>query len=119
MNVKVRLVSSYGGHSLSTNGSVNLTLKASYSELSNSVKLMQLLNNDIDIKAKLPGMSPVKLGSFRIKMIRVDDDGESVIKFNGLIDYVEADNLTTLVTDEEFVVMFEADVEEEDENEEE
>ena len=86
MTIKVREVVKYGGHSLSANGSVNFTLKANYSELTNSIKLMQLLNNDVIIKAKIPGVGPKKLGIFRIKQIIVDGDGESSIKYKGLND---------------------------------
>lgn len=123
MTIKVREVVKYGGHSLSANGSVNFTLKAKYSELTNSIKLMQLLNNDVIIKAKIPGVGPKKLGIFRIKQIIVDDDGESSIKFNGLNDYIEMDNLNMLPLNDsdtkEFAVMMESEVEEENENEEE
>lgn len=115
MNIKVKEVVKYGGHSLSANGSVNFTLKARYSELTNTIQLMQLLNNDVSIKAKIPGGSPMKLGLFRIKQIVVDGDGESTIKFNGLNDYIEMDNLNLLPlnSDEnkEFVVLMEADIE--------
>ena len=52
---------------------------------------------------------------FRIKQITIDGDGESKIKFNGLSDYVEMDNLNLLPlqSDEvkEFQVMYEADAE--------
>lgn len=121
MNVKVKEVVSYKGHTLSANGSVNFNLKASYSELTNSIKLMQMLNNDVTIKARIPGKNPIKLGIFRIKQILVDGDGESVIKFNGLNDYIEMDNLNVLPlnSDEnkEFVVLMEAEIEEENEGE--
>lgn len=115
MNVKVKEVVKYGGHSLSANGSVNFTLKAQYSELPNTIKLMQMLNNDVNIKAKVPGGKPMKLGFFKVKQIVIDGDGESTIKFNGLNDYIEMDNLNLLPlnTDEnkEFVVLMEADIE--------
>lgn len=121
MTIKVREVVKYGGHSLSANGSVNFTLKAAYSELANSIKLMQLLNNDVVIKAKIPGVGPKKLGIFRIKQIIVDGDGESTIKFNSLNDYIEMDNLNMLPLNDsdtkEFVVMMESEVEEENEEE--
>lgn len=114
MNVKVKEVVKYGGHSLSANGSVNFTLKAQYSELPNTIKLMQMLNNDVNIKAKVPGGKPMKLGFFRVKQIVIDGDGESTIKFNGLNDYIEMDNLNLLPlnTDEnkEFVVLMETDI---------
>ena len=124
MNIKVREIVKYGGHSLSANGSVNFTLKASYSELTNSIKLMQMLNNDVSIKSKAPGDKAMKLGIFRVKQIIIDGDGESVLKFNGLNDYIEMDNLNLLPlsTDEnkEFAVLMEAEIEEEEsENDEE
>lgn len=118
INVKVKEVVKYGGHSLSANGSVNFTLKARYSELTNTIKIMQMLNNDVSIKAKIPGGSPMKLGFFRVKQIVIDGDGESTIKFNGLNDYIEMDNLNLLPlnSDEnkEFVVLMETEIEEEE-----
>lgn len=121
MNLKIKEVVSYSGHSLSANGSVNLTLKASYSELTNTIKLMQMLNNDVSIKAKIPNGHPMKLGAFRIKQIQVDGDGESKIKFNGLNDYIEMNNLNLLPlpsnTEEtkEFVILMQAEIEEDEE----
>lgn len=120
-HIKVKEVVQYGGHSLSANGSVNFTLKAMYSELVNTIQLMQMLNNDVTIKAKVPGVNgskPFPLGMFRIRDIKVDGDGESVIKFNGLNDYIEMDNLNILPTkgeeDNQFVVLMECEVEEEE-----
>lgn len=115
MTIKVKEVVRYGGHSLSANGSVNFTLKASYSELTNTVQTMQMLNNDIIIKAKMPAGKPMKLGMFRIKQLIIDGDGESTLKFNGLNDYIEMDNLNLLPLNnddnKEFVIMMEAEIE--------
>ena len=124
MKIKVKEIVSYKGHSISANGSVNFTVKAMYSQLTNTIKLMQLLNNDVTIKAKLPEEKPMKLGSFRLKQITVDGDGESSIKFNGVVDYIEVDNLNLLPLNnsesKEFTVLFESDIEiEEDAGEEE
>lgn len=116
--IKVKEVVKYAGHSLSANGSVNFTLKASYSELTNTIQLMQMLNNDVVIKAKLPGGKPMKLGMFRIKQIVIDGDGESTLKFNGLNDYIEMDNLNVLPLNndenKEFVIVAEAEIENEE-----
>ena len=124
MKIKVKEIVSYKGHSISANGTVNFTVKAMYSQLTNTIKLMQLLNNDVLIKAKLPEEKPMKLGSFRIKQITIDGDGESSIKFNGVVDYIEVDNLNLLPLNnsesKEFTVLFESDIEiEEDAGEEE
>ena len=121
-NVKVKQVVTYGGHSLKANGAVDFTLKSAYSELVNTVQTMQMLNNDVSIKAKLPGQKAMKLGVFRIKQIIIDGDGESILKFNGLNDYIEMDNLNLLPLNnednKEFVIMTEADIESEEGEEE-
>ena len=114
MNLKVKQVVQYGRHSLKANGSVDFTLKAAYSELVNTIQTMQMLNNDITIKAKV-NKKVLSLGIFRIKQIIIDGDGESKLRFNGLSDYIEMDNLNMLPlnSDEvkEFVVMLTAEVE--------
>lgn len=121
--LKIKEMVSYGGHSLSANGSVNLTLVAKYSELVKTIQTTQMLNNDVKIKAKLRSKQPMVLGTFRIKQVIIDDDGESKIKFNGLYDFIEMDNLNLLPLNDadskEFTVMFETEIEEEDAKEEE
>ncbi len=97
--IKVPEVVVYGGHSISQNGTVKLTVKAGYSELSNSIRAMQMLNNDVEIKAKLPeAKKAIRLGIFRIQNVIIDGDGESKIKFDGLNSFVEIDNLNELVS---------------------
>lgn len=117
-NLKIKQFVEYKGHSLSANGSVNLNVKASYSELTNTIKLMQMLNNDVVIKAKVEGKK-LNLGMFRINSIKIDGDGESVIKFNGLNDYIEMDNLNELPLNDsdskEFAIMYGAEIEPEEE----
>lgn len=119
MKISIKQVVKYDGHSVSSNGSVNLTFKAGYDELSNSVKLLQLLNNDVKIRAKVGANKPMLLGMFRVKNVIIDGDGESKLKFNGLSDYIELDNLNVLPLsaddNERFNVMFEAEVETEEE----
>ena len=114
MQLKTKQIVSYNGHSLSANGSVNFNLNAQYSQLTQSIQLMQMLNNDVSIKAKVSG-KVLKLGVFRIKQITIDGDGESKIKLTSLVDYVEVDNLNLLPlsTDEskEFKILFETDAE--------
>lgn len=107
--VKISQEVEYAGHSLSANGSVNLSLKAGYAQLVPTLQLTQMLNNDVVVKAKMEGEKPMQLGGFRIKNISIDGDGESKIKLNGLADYVEMDNLNRLpLKDEDGVVTFTA-----------
>ena len=117
----IKEVVRYDGHNVSANGSVNFNLKAGYSELVNTINVLQMLNNDVNIKAKIPGHKVMKLGIFRVKQVVIDGDGESKLKFNGLNDYIEMDNLNLLPLNsddnKEFVVLMEAEIEEEDNEE--
>ena len=122
MQVKVKQLVEYNGHGLRANGSVDLNLKAKYSNLVNTIQLMQLLNNDITIKARVSN-KVTRLGVFRIKSIVIDGDGESKLKLVGLSDYIEMDELNKLPLSnedaKEFYVMYEADVEDVEEDTEE
>lgn len=104
--VKVRETVQYGGHSLRASGAVDITFAADYSELTNTVQVMQMLNNDVTIKAKVPGAKAMRLGTFRVKSITVADDGTSKLKFNGLNDFIEMDNLNSLPLKTDDVSLF-------------
>lgn len=123
VQVKIKEVVEYAGHSISANGAVNLTVKAGYSELPNSIQMCQLLNNDVTIKAKVPGVKAMMLGMFRVKNINIEDDGESKLKFAGLSQSVEVDNLNRLPLNDsdtkQFQILVEAEVEIEREDDEE
>lgn len=112
--VKVKQVVAYGGHSITANGLVNLTLKATYSELVNTIQLTQMLNNDIILGAKTGGKTK-RLGVFRIKQLIIDGDGDSKIKLSGDTNFVETDEVNNLPlnTDDvqEFIVLYKSEVE--------
>lgn len=119
MKAKVKSVVVNGGYNVSANGSVNIKFIAGYSELVNTIKLQQMLNNDVSIKARIPSPSGkpqiLKLGIFRVKNTTIDGDGESKIQFNGLADYVEMDNLNLLPLAsseiKEFTILMESEIE--------
>lgn len=118
--IKVKEVVQYAGHSLRANGSVNLTVKAMYSELVNSIQMAQMLNADVDVKARVATAKPMRLGYFRIREIKIDGDGESTIKFNGISDNIEMDNLNGLPLSDadakQFVILVTATIEIEDDD---
>lgn len=115
MLVEVKAVGQYKGHNLNENGSVNVSFKFKYDQLVNVIPLTQMLSNDVKISVKLPDAKAVKLGMFRLKSISIDDDGESVVKFNSLVDFVEVNNLNSIVTKESFKLRFVAEIELEEE----
>lgn len=120
MKVRVKQIVAYNGHSIKANGSVDFNLLASYSELVNTIKLTQLLNEDINIIVKVDNKQ-LKLGMFKIKNIVIDGDGESKIRFNGLSDYIEMDNLNSLPLKsddvKEFPIMYVSDIEDTEDTE--
>lgn len=112
--ISVKEIVKYNGHSLKPNGSVDLSFKAMYEEIVNSIKVLQMLNNDVKIICKLPGVEPFELGIFRVKNVSFDGDGESVLKFNSLDINVELDNLNRIVTSDAFQIRLKAIIEGED-----
>lgn len=110
--VKVKAVGKYDGHSIKANKTVDLKLKFAYDELVNYIQLIQLLNENIIIKVKQSGRKSMNLGTFMVKQIKVDNDGEGKLTFNSMMDYAEVNNINNLVNDELFKIIFEAEVEE-------
>lgn len=123
IELKIKQVVKYGGHSIGANGSVTVTLTAAYSEIVRSIETLQMLNCDVTVGAKVPGHKAMRLGTFRVKQVIFDGDGESKIKLNGLSDFIETDNLNKLPlrNDDvpEFKVMYSATVEGEEVDEDE
>lgn len=116
MKANVKEVVNYKGHSVRANGSVDLSFSAMYDEITNSMKCLQMLNNDVSIVAKLPNEKPTNLGVFRIKAIIFDGDGESTLKFNSIDTSVELDNLGKIITSEKFQIRMTAEIEEENDD---
>ncbi|MCQ2485245.1 MAG: hypothetical protein MJ168_07930 [Clostridia bacterium] len=119
---KIVLVGENGGYSQTANGVVNVTVKTAYSELVKVIRLQQLLNVDCFVKCKVGAGTPFKLGMFKIHSTQIDGDGAAKIKFTGISDYVECNNLSSipLTSDDDklFKLMVEAEVEMEDDGEE-
>jgi hypothetical protein len=109
--VLVKAIATYNGHNIKQSGSVDLSLVCPYDELANYIQLIQMLNNDVNLAIRMAGDKPFKLGMFKIKEIKVCDDGEGVIKFNSMTDFVEVDNLNKMVTKDRFEVRFTAEIE--------
>lgn len=95
-NVEIEEIVRYGGHNQQASGAVNVTFIADYDQLAKTIMVNQMLNNDVMITAKVESGKPFKLGSFRVKTIVIDGDGESKLKFNGLCDFIEMDALNRL-----------------------
>ena len=110
-HIEVKLVGKYAGHSVKANQSVDLGIKAGYDQLTQAVQLLQFLNNDVIILAKVPDTKPFKLGMFRVQAVNISHDGESAIKFNSMADFTEVDNFSKLIGSEMVVLRCSADIE--------
>jgi hypothetical protein len=108
---KVKSLAKYNGHSIKNNKSVDLGMVFAYEELPNYIKLIQFLNENISINVKVEDQESLALGTFMIKEIKVDHDGQGIIKFNSLMDHVEAQNINEIVG-ATFKVVFKAEIEE-------
>lgn len=118
-HVEIKAVCSYNGHSINPNGNMNLKMKSAYSELTDYIKLIQFLNNDVSVTVQLPNEKPMNIGVFRVNAINVDHDGEGNLTFNSIVDSVELNNINQLsMTDKgtPFKATFEAEIEVTDEN---
>lgn len=118
--INVKTLASYAGHTINKNKSISLTLKFSYETIVKYIQAIQMLNENVELLAKVGG-EKIKLGSFMINNINIDHDGEGKIKFNSQIDYVELNSISKLIDTEIFKLSLSADVEdiEEEKNEDE
>lgn len=114
-HVEVKVIGKYNGHSVKANQSIDLGIKTGYDQLAQSVQLLQFLNNDVTIIAKVPDSKPFKLGTFRVQAVNISHDGESAIKFNSMVDFTEVDNFSKLIGSDLIVLKASADIEIEDE----
>lgn len=120
--VNIKLIAQYNGHQAKPSGSVDLNIKTEYSELVNTIPLLQMLNNDIKIEVKKASEKPFSLGIFRLQALNYDHDGQAKIKFNSTNDFVEIDNLNKLIPmdqTERFTIRMSSIIEIEEEEDEE
>lgn len=108
--IKVVSIGKYNGHNIKQNRNIELSFKFGYDQLENSIMLLQMLNNNISIICRIGKEKPLQIGSFMLKQVNIDSDGESTVKFHSQLDFVEPNNLNGLAG-ELLNVMFKADVE--------
>lgn len=87
--VQVRTEGQYFNHSVKQNKAVDITFKMPYTELTNYIRSIQMLNENVTLGAKIGADKKVQtLGTFMIHNVRVDGDGEGTIRFNSQLDFV-------------------------------
>lgn len=101
--IKCKLDAQYDGHTIKNNGDVDLKFKLPYSEITSALLLTQMINTNINIIAKVGKRKPTSLGTFVIKNLNIDRDGETKIKFNSEVDTAEVANFIDL-TEQETII---------------
>jgi hypothetical protein len=94
--VKIKIVGKYNGHEIKPNKAVNLKFNFEYSELVECIKLHQLVNENIEVLAKIGDAKPIKLGTYMLDKYECDKNGECKLKLNSITDHVESNNLNIL-----------------------
>jgi len=116
--IKVKLEVQYNGHSIKKNGDVDLQFKAPYSEIANALTLVSMINANITVKAKVGNDKPISLGSFYLKNINIDRDGETKIRLNTELESSEINNFNELTQPETIIYLScSADIENEEDEE--
>lgn len=103
--VKTRMVVTYDGHSVRKDGDIDVKFKADYGEVVNVLSLFQMLNQNVDIKVKVGSAKPSVLGTFIIRSISVDRDGESKLKFNSEANHVNLSSIMELAVPDTLITL--------------
>ena len=119
--VKIKTEGQYNGHSVKASKSVDVNFKVPYSELTSYIQSIQMLNENVEVIARIGSDKPLRLGSFMINNINIGNDGEGKIRLNSQLDFVDSDAISQLANrnDEPLKLLFKAQIESEDEDEEE
>lgn len=104
-------IASFEGMSIGKNKTIQVKFKLRYDEILTSVELLQGLNNDITLHAKVPDKKPMNLGIFTIGAINFDKDGNATIPFKSLTDNVNVESICSLVDEELIQLRFQAIIE--------
>lgn len=99
---KQKGIATFQGLSIGRNKTVQLKFKLRYDEILTSVELLQGLNSDITVHAKIGDDKPVNLGIFTIGAVNFDKDGNATIPFKSLVDNVNLDNINSII-DEDYI----------------
>lgn len=91
-------VAVFNGMTVSPQKIITLKFKLRYDEVVTSVNLLQGLNTDITVHAKIGTGKAVNLGMFTIGGISFDRDGNAVIPFKSMVDNVNMDSIQEVLS---------------------
>lgn len=100
--LKQKGIATFEGLTISKSRTVILKVKLRYDEVITSINLLQGLNSDITVHAKVPDRKAMNLGIFTIGAVNFDKDGNATIPFKSMVQNVNLDNICSL-TDEDYI----------------
>ncbi len=101
-HLKQKGIATFEGLTISKSRTVILKVKLRYDEVITSINLLQGLNSDITVHAKVPDRKAMNLGIFTIGAVNFDKDGNATIPFKSMVQNVNLDNICSL-TDEDYI----------------
>lgn len=119
--VKLKSEGKYVDHSVKANKALTLQFKMPYAELTNYIQSIQMLNENVTVAVKIGAdKKPLILGTFMVHNLNIDRDGEGKIKFNSLLEHINANHVNTLAerNDEPLHILLKADIDVDDDDDE-
>lgn len=104
--IKEKGVAIFEGLTISNTAVVKLKFRLRYDDMITSVNLLQGLNSDVTLRAKIPNYDAMSLGVFEIDSINFDKDGNAKITFKSFAQNVELENICMLPTADYIQLMF-------------
>lgn len=95
---KQRGIAEFKGLQVMPSKIVKVSFKFRYDEMITSVSLLQGLNTDITIHAKISGKKAVNLGIFTIGAVTFDKDGNAIIQFKSMVNNVNMDKVDDILS---------------------
>lgn len=105
-DMRLKGIATFEGLTVGKNKSVVVKFKLRYDEIVTSVGLLQGLNTDITIQAKIAGAKAMNLGIFTVGALNFDRDGNATIPFKSMVDSVELGNINSLIGEDYIQLRF-------------
>lgn len=96
----------FNGFTISPTRVVSLKFIMRYDEIITSINLLQGLQSDITIHAKVPDRKAFSLGIFNVGGVSFDKDGNAKITFKSMTDNVNLEEVCSLANEELIQVKF-------------
>lgn len=110
--IKLKGISKFVGMNISANKIITLNVVMGYEEIVTSIQLLQGLNNDITVFAKLGIGKAKSLGMFTVNSVNFDRDGNAKVSLKSMVSNVELENIIEIIDNEEILqLLFKAIIE--------